>query len=128
MTHLPPPPAAGAGKDGLPPAPKPGILAEDYVAVLIVGLANRLNWGASSYYRRVWNTGIAEWRILLALGKKSSLTVAEVAEAADIDNAAASRGLKTPKQRHLVHIEQTNRRSCPRSRPCCAGCSNRFPV
>jgi DNA-binding MarR family transcriptional regulator len=91
-------------------APVAGALAEDYVAVLITGLANRLNRGASNYYRKHWKIGIAEWRIILCLGKKTDLSVVEIAEAADLDNAAASRSLKVLKNRNLVNIEQTSRR------------------
>jgi DNA-binding MarR family transcriptional regulator len=95
---------------GAESAPVAGALAEDYVAVLITGLANRLNRGASNYYRKHWNIGTAEWRIILSLGKKTDLSVGEIAEAADLDNAAASRSLKVLKHRKLVNIEQTSRR------------------
>ncbi|HUW36198.1 MAG TPA: MarR family transcriptional regulator [Rhodocyclaceae bacterium] len=90
--------------------PSPGELADDYLAVLIIGLAYRLNRGAANYYKRHWGLGVAEWRVILSLGKKSNLIVREVAEVADLDNAAASRSLGLLKRRGLVEIMPTTSR------------------
>ena len=43
-------------------------LADDFVAVLIIAIANRLTRGASRYYREVWNIWVLEWRIMVSLG------------------------------------------------------------
>lgn len=91
--------ALTAAPTGRKPAPAAGALAEDHIAVLITGLANRLNRGASNYYRKHWDIGTAEWRIILCLAKWTDLSVGEIAEAADLDNAAASRSLKVLRHR-----------------------------
>lgn len=90
--------------------PAPGELANDYIAVLIISLAYRLNRGAANYYKNHWGLGVAEWRVILSLGKKSNLIVREVAEVADLDNAAASRSLGLLKKRGLVEIMPTTSR------------------
>lgn len=90
--------------------PSPGELADDYIAVLIIGLAYRLNRGAANYYKSHWGLGVAEWRVILSLGKKSNLIVREVAEVADLDNAAASRSLGLLKKLGLVEVMPTTSR------------------
>ena len=87
-----------------------GVLAGEFISVLIIGLANRLSRGASAYYRKTWNIGMPEWRVILVLRKTGRLNVGEVAEAADLDMAAASRSLKLLESQALVAIEQTRTR------------------
>lgn len=87
-----------------------GVLAEEFMSVLIIGLANRLSRGASAYYRKTWNIGMPEWRVILVLRKTGGLNVGEVAEAADLDTAAASRSLKLLQRQGMVTIEQTRTR------------------
>ncbi|MDB5771825.1 MAG: transcriptional regulator, MarR family [Burkholderia sp.] len=87
-----------------------GALADDFYAVLVMALANRLHQGASNYYLRYLNIGLTEYRLLLALGKNNGVNVGQVAATADLDKAAASRGLKNLEQNGLVSIEQTRQR------------------
>jgi DNA-binding MarR family transcriptional regulator len=82
-------------------------LADEYIAVLVLSLAARLNRGASSYYLRHFNIGMADFRIVMALGLVKGLNVGELATAADIDKAAASRSLKFLQSCGLVELEQT---------------------
>ena len=82
-------------------------LARDSLAFLVMSLAGRLSRGASSYYQSRFDIGMAEFRILMALGISAGLNVGEVALAADVDKAAASRGLKWLQQRGLVQMAQT---------------------
>ncbi|GLS16125.1 MarR family winged helix-turn-helix transcriptional regulator [Hydrogenophaga electricum] len=81
-----------------------------YLAAYIMGVANRLANGASNHYRKNFNMGMSEWRVMMALGTNSELIVREVAEKADIDYAAASKSLRLLQERGLIDIEQTNRR------------------
>ncbi len=81
-----------------------------YLAAYVMGIANRLANGASNYYRSQFDLGMSEWRIMMAIGRKSGLIVREVAEHADIDYAAASKSLRVLQARGLVEIEQTNSR------------------
>lgn len=106
--------AAGAPprRAGQSPGPVPAGQADvnRYLAAYVMGVANRLANGASNYYRKNFNLGMPEWRTMMAIGSKAGMIVREVAERADIDNAAASKSLRVLEERGLVHIEQTNRR------------------
>lgn len=100
------------GANAVPPdlvAPIPPI-AQEYIAVLVTSLAGRLNRGASSYYLREFGIGMTEFRIVLAVGLAKGLNVGEVATAADIDKAAASRSLRLLQGRGIVEMEQTSTR------------------
>jgi len=82
-------------------------LAEEYIAVLVLSLAGRLNRGASGFYLRHFDIGMTDFRIVMALGLVKGLNVGELAAAADVDKAAASRSLKFLQGRGLVEMEQT---------------------
>lgn len=92
------------------PGPSPDLTVDEYVAAQIMGVANRLNNGASAYYRRHFNLGMSEWRAMMAIGGASGAIVREVAEQADLDHGAASKSVRLLQQRGLVSIEQTSRR------------------
>jgi DNA-binding MarR family transcriptional regulator len=100
---------AAARAESVPAQPAAPIarLAEEYIAVLVLSLASRLNRGATSYYLRHFDIGMTDFRIVMALGLVKGLNVGEVAAAADVDKAAASRSLKFLQSRGLVEMEQT---------------------
>jgi DNA-binding MarR family transcriptional regulator len=85
-------------------------LAQKYLAVLVMTLAGRLNRGASNFYMGRFGITMVDYRIVLALGLAKGLNVGEVATAADVDKAAASRSLRLLEQRGLVDLEQTSGR------------------
>lgn len=85
-------------------------LAENSLTFLVMSLAGRLNRGAAHYYLRHFAIGMADFRILMALGLARGLNVGEVAQAADVDKAAASRSLKLLHERGLVQMQQTSTR------------------
>jgi DNA-binding MarR family transcriptional regulator len=95
-----------------PPSRLPfgGVIAEQHITVLMVSIGQRLNRGASAYYRAAWDLGMAEWRLLLVLDSTQSLNVSELSEAADLDKAAVSRSLPILEERKLVVVEQTRTR------------------
>jgi DNA-binding MarR family transcriptional regulator len=97
----------GAGSPGEPIG---GLLAQQHITVLLVGIGLRLNRGASAYYRAAFDLGMAEWRLLLVLGSTESLNVGELSEAADLDKAAVSRSLVLLEERKLVSVAQTRTR------------------
>jgi DNA-binding MarR family transcriptional regulator len=105
---------AGKGlalQETLPGRPRfTGMLARDHVAVLVSTLGSRLSRGAMAYYRTAWGIGTVEWRLLMTLNSIESLNVSELSDAADVDKAAASRGLVLLQQRKLVSVEQTRSR------------------
>jgi DNA-binding MarR family transcriptional regulator len=80
-------------------------LSDDYVAVLIIAIANRLTRGASRFYREAWNLGVVEWRIIICLGYKAERPIGEIAEATDLDRGATSRSIKLLSKRGLVRTE-----------------------
>ena len=112
LTRPDPPPRVPPRRAARRPAPAPAGEAEvnRYLAAYIMGVANRLANGASSYYRKHFNLGMSEWRSMMAIGSRSGLIVREVAERADIDYAAASKSLRVLQDRGLVDIEQTQTR------------------
>ena len=87
-----------------------GLLAEEHVTVLMVGIGQRLNRGAAAYYRAAYDIGMAEWRVLLVLSRTQSLNVGELSSAADLDKAAVSRTLALLDERKLVQVKQTRTR------------------
>jgi DNA-binding MarR family transcriptional regulator len=93
----------GPADIGTPVAP----IAHAYLAVRVMSLANRLNRGASSFYQRRFGIAMVDYRIVMALGLVKGLNISEVAAAADIDKAAASRSLRDLEKRGMVELEQT---------------------
>jgi DNA-binding MarR family transcriptional regulator len=86
------------------------VLVHRYLAAYVMGLANRLSSGASAHYRKHWNIGMSEWRAMMAIGESSHRIAREVAEMADLDNAAVSKSLKALQERGFVELELTGRR------------------
>ncbi len=82
-----------------------GGLADDYVAVLIIAIANRLTRGASKYYREVWNLGVVEWRVMVSVGHQDPRSIGEIADDADLDRGAVSRSVKLLCERGLLRAE-----------------------
>jgi DNA-binding MarR family transcriptional regulator len=87
-----------------------GLLAQQHITVLLVGIGLRLNRGATAFYRSAFDLGMAEWRLLLVLGSTEALNVGELSEAADLDKAAVSRSLALLEERGLVSVAQTRTR------------------
>ena len=87
-----------------------GLLGDEHLTVLLVGIGLRLNRAAAAYYRTTWDLSMIEWRVLLVLHRTTSLNVGELSDAADLDKAAVSRGLALLEARKLVRIEQTRTR------------------
>ncbi len=81
-----------------------------YLAAYVMGVANRLNNGASNYYRKHFDLGMSEWRAMMAIGSAREAIVREVAEMADLDHAAASKSVRVLQERGLVSVEQTRTR------------------
>jgi DNA-binding MarR family transcriptional regulator len=97
------------------PADIPGSEADvnQYLAAYIMGVANRLNSGASAYYRKRFNLGMTEWRTLMAIGTGNDRIVREIAREADMDYTAASKSMRALQERGFVAIEQTSGRGRP---------------
>jgi DNA-binding MarR family transcriptional regulator len=104
-------PLATAATDNLPPGqPAGGLLAQQHITILLVGIGLRCTRSASAYYRAAFDLGMAEWRLLMALRSTEALNVGELSAAADLDKAAVSRSLVLLGERKLVSVTQTRTR------------------
>ena len=96
--------------DVSPGQPTGGLLAQQHITILLVGIGLRFTRGASAYYRAAFDLGMAEWRLLLVLRSTEALNVGELSAAADLDKAAVSRSLVSLEERKLVSVTQTRTR------------------
>jgi DNA-binding MarR family transcriptional regulator len=96
--------------DALPGQPIAGLLAQQHITILLVGIGLRLTRSASAYYRAAFDLGMAEWRLLMVLRSTEALNVGELSAAADLDKAAVSRSLVLLQKRKLVSVTQTRTR------------------
>jgi len=92
---------------GQPPG---GLLAQQHITILLVGIGLRCTRSASAYYRAAFDLGMAEWRLLMVLRSTEALNVGELSAAADLDKAAVSRSLVLLEERKLVSVTQTRTR------------------
>jgi DNA-binding MarR family transcriptional regulator len=96
--------------DVSPGQPIAGLLAQQHITVLLVGIGLRFTRSASAYYRAAFDLGMAEWRLLIVLRSTEALNVGELSAAADMDKAAVSRSLVSLGERKLVSVTQTRTR------------------
>jgi len=82
-------------------------LADESFGILVAALSGRLNRRAGNFYQRRYGFGMAEFRVLLTLCLVDGVNVGEVAQAADMDKAAASRSLRLLQERGYVAMQQT---------------------
>ncbi len=71
---------------------KTGLQLDEYVPGLLLWLSNKLSAGASQAYRRRFDLGIVEWRILSYLAVYGWSTGAQMSHLMGTDKAAISRG------------------------------------
>jgi DNA-binding MarR family transcriptional regulator len=93
-----------------PGQPAGGLLAQQHITILLVGIGLRCTRSASAYYRATFDLGMAEWRLLMVLRSTEALNVGELSAAADLDKAAVSRSLVLLAERKLVSVTQTRTR------------------
>jgi len=73
---------------------------ERYVPALVTFLSNKLSSGASNCYRKHFDIGVIEWRILAMLKIEPNISANRISHVIGLDKAAISRGLK-----HLLESE-----------------------
>lgn len=73
-----------------------------YVPALVTYLANKLSSGASACYRRHFDIGVTEWRLIALLKVETNITANHISEVIGLDKAAVSRALKFLKERRFV--------------------------
>ena len=67
---------------------------ERYIPALVNFLSNKLSSGASVCYRKNFNVGVIEWRVLAMLKVESNISANRICQVIGLDKAAVSRALK----------------------------------
>ncbi len=98
------PPAARA-------AAAPLVAADRYVPGLVRAVANKLEGGASRFYRKHFAIGLSEWHILVALAADPWITSPVLCKNAGLDKAAVSRSLARMEEQGLILSRDTSGRS-----------------
>ncbi|WP_191600458.1 MarR family winged helix-turn-helix transcriptional regulator [Marinomonas algicola] len=75
-----------------------------YVPALVTFLANKLSSGASACYRKNFDVGVVEWRLLALLKVEQNITANRMCQVIGLDKAAVSRALKLLSQRGSVNF------------------------
>src|SRR5438128_245174 len=76
LAKTPPKPVETAPTDdGWPGQPVGGLLAQQHLTILLVGIGLRFTRDASVYYRAAFDLGMAEWRLLQVLRSTKALNV-----------------------------------------------------
>jgi DNA-binding MarR family transcriptional regulator len=89
----------------------PVIAADRYVPGLVRAVANKLEGGASRFYRKHYTIGLSEWHILVALAADPWITSPVLCKNAGLDKAAVSRSLARMEEQGLVLSRDTSGRS-----------------
>jgi DNA-binding MarR family transcriptional regulator len=90
--------------------PTPLIDVERYSPGVIRAVANKLEGGASRFYRKHYGIGLSEWHILIALAADPWMTSPVLCKSAGLDKAAVSRSLGRMEQQGLVVSRDTTGR------------------
>jgi hypothetical protein len=85
------------------------IAADRYVPGLVRTVANRLEGGASRFYRKHYSIGLSEWHILVALAADPWITTAVLCANAGLDKAAVSRSLARMEEEGFCPVPQYRR-------------------
>jgi DNA-binding MarR family transcriptional regulator len=89
----------------------PLVAADRYVPGLVRAVANKLEGGASRFYRKHFTIGLSEWHILVALAADPWITSPILCKNAGLDKAAVSRSLARMEEQGLVLSRDTSGRS-----------------
>ena len=89
----------------------PLVASERYVPGLVRAVANKLEGGASRFYRKHFAIGLSEWHILVALATDPWITSPILCKNAGLDKAAVSRSLARMEEQGLVLSRDTSGRS-----------------
>ena len=87
------------------------IAADRYVPGLVRTVANKLEGGASRFYRRHYSIGLSEWHILIAQAANPWITTPLLYRNAGLDKPAVSRSLARMEEEGPVQSRDTGGRS-----------------
>ncbi len=74
------------------------------IPYLIGAIANILSIGGSRLYRRLYNIGLTEWRLMWILAIAPRITAQRASQIMGVDKAAISRALAGLERRRLVRV------------------------
>jgi DNA-binding MarR family transcriptional regulator len=74
------------------------------VSYLIGAISNILSIGGSRLYRRAFNIGLTEWRLMWVLAIAPGITAQRASQIMGLDKAAVSRALAALERRGLVQV------------------------
>lgn len=83
--------------------PTPTLDLDRYVPGLLVWVSNKLSASASQLYRRLYDLGVTDWRVLAYIELYPWSTGAQVCELIGLDKAAVSRSFGFLEGRGLLH-------------------------
>ncbi len=78
------------------------VRAEIYAPYYLSILNNRLSWGASQLYLKLFGLGLNEWRILSALRNEPGIQALRVGEMVALNKSVVSRSTRRLEEMHLV--------------------------
>jgi DNA-binding MarR family transcriptional regulator len=74
------------------------------ISYLIGAISNILSIGGSRLYRRAFNIGLTEWRLMWVLAIAPGITAQRASQIMGLDKAAVSRAVAALEQRGLVRV------------------------
>lgn len=77
---------------------------DNYVPALITFVSNKLSAGASNTYRKLFDVGITEWRIIALLAIEPSIPANRICQVIGFDKALVSRSVQLMADRGIVSI------------------------
>jgi DNA-binding MarR family transcriptional regulator len=78
------------------------VQAERYVPYYLSLLNNRLSWGGSQLYLKLFDLGLNEWRILSALRNEPGIQALRICEMITLNKSVVSRSTKRLEEMKLV--------------------------
>jgi DNA-binding MarR family transcriptional regulator len=85
-------------------SPDTALSLDQYIPALITIISNKLSSGGSACYRKHFNVGIMEWRILAMLRVETNVSANRISQSTGLDKAAVSRTLKQLQKSELVEF------------------------
>jgi DNA-binding MarR family transcriptional regulator len=98
-----------ASRNDTAPVSRPILDLDRHVPYFFTYISNRLSRGASETYRKHFNLGITEWRVMGVLAGLPNITANQVINAIGLDKGAVSRSLGVLEKRRLVKSEPDSR-------------------
>lgn len=83
---------------------EPTLDLDRYVPALLTFASNRLSYGASETYRKLFGIGIGEWRVISLLASESDISATRICQVIGFDKALASRIVRKLAEQKLIKL------------------------